>query len=153
MDIEEEFKKLVTNHLEGLNLQFEEELSSVTHQPFPDEVKFLQIEYDSPTFSDEFSVCLFAMNGEGNLVGSVYWFLKDKTVVVLPEIYESEKYKEIEPWGVASNILESWLINRWANAGNANYPTYLSHHDSYFMRNIANGTNTNLDKVLETENG
>ncbi|MCG8028058.1 MAG: hypothetical protein N0E59_16875 [Candidatus Thiodiazotropha taylori] len=92
------------------------------------------------------------MNGEGNLVGSVHWFLKDKTVVVPPEIYESEKYEEIEPWGVASNILESWLINRWANAGNTNYPTYLSHHDSYFMRNIANGANTNLDKVLEAKN-
>jgi hypothetical protein len=153
MDIEEEYKELVTGHLESLSTQFEEELSRVSHQAFPEEVKFLKIEYDSPTFSDNFSVYMFAMNKKGKLVGDVYWFLENKAVVVPSEIYEAEKYDEIEPWETASNILEEWLIMRWKNAGNMNYPAYLAHHDSYFMRNIANGSDTNWDKIIEASNG
>jgi len=153
MNLEEEYKELVTKHLESLIPQFEKELSDVANQTFPKGVKFLQIEYDSPVFSEDFSVYMFAMNKEGNLVGDVYWFLKNKAVVVPAEIYESEKYEEIEPWETASNILESWLINRWENAGNRHYPTYLAHHDSYFMRNIETGADINWDKIIETANG
>ncbi|MGO2478531.1 MAG: hypothetical protein ACTH7Q_09235 [Pseudoalteromonas sp.] len=152
MNLKEEYKELVINHLESINQQFEEELSIVCNLTFAQEVKFLQIEYDSSTFSDKFSVYMFALNSEGNLMGDVYWFMKNKTIVVPANIYDCEKYEEIEPWSTASDILENWLIARWAKSGNTNYPVYLAHHDSYFMRNIKNGTDISWDKIIESVN-
>ena len=153
MDIEDEYTELVKAHLKSLKVIFMKELFKVSNQNFSDEVKFLQIEYDSPMFSRNFSVCMYAMDKEGKLVEEVYWFLKSMAVVVPAEIYDTEKYEEIEPWSTASSILESWLMACWAKTGNQKYPTYLAHHDSYFMRDISNGSKTNWDKIIEDANG
>lgn len=153
MNIEEEYKHLVISHLESLSTQFEEELSVFVNKIFPPEVKFLQIEYNSPTFSESFSVYIFAANKDGKLVDDLYWFLKGQSVVVPSNIFQDEKYNDIEPWETASEILESWLISRWAKAGTCDYPGYIAHHDSYFMRKIDDGSDINWDKIIEAAKG
>lgn len=153
MDLQKDYSESVLRHLNSLSGKFEKELSEVASRDFSDEVKFLKIEYDSPCFSDDFSVCLYAFNKDGDLVGDVYWFLRNTAVVVPAEIYEDEKYEAVDPWSTASDILESWIIDRWKNSGNHKYPTYLAHHDSYFMRDIRDGSQTNWDKIIEAANG
>lgn len=101
MNLQEEYRKYVLAHLSSLNEIFEKELFSLKTLNYPDSVKFLQIEYDSPSFAENFSVCLYALNKDGDLVGDVHWFLKGVAVVVPAEIYENEKYEDIEPWHTA----------------------------------------------------
>ena len=152
MDLRKEYREFVSTHLNGLNERFEKELSDVANQNFSDAVKFLKIEYDSSCFSDEFSVCFYSLDKNGNLVGDVHWFLKDMAVVVPADVYEDERYEDIEPWDTASDMLETWLMDRWRVAGNHIYPAYLAHHDSYFQCNIIDGSQTNWDKMIEAAN-
>ncbi|MBY7859103.1 hypothetical protein KW419_12695 [Vibrio fluvialis] len=153
MELQEEYREYVLAHLNSLNEIFETELSSWENRDYSVEVKFLQIEYDSPCFSEEFSVCIYALNKDGGLIGDVHWFLKGVAVVVPAEIYEDEKFEDIEPWSTASEVLELWVMDRWQKAGMRKYPCYLAHHDSYFMRNVIDGSQTNWDKIIEAANG
>ena len=158
MSLEQKFRASVSNHLESLSTKFEQELKVFFKRGFSKDVAFLQVEYESQIFQNDLSVYLFALNREGQLEGDVHWFLEKQTFVIPAEMYypvecSEEEYENIEPWGIASDILEAWLIERWKNAGQNNLPTYLAHHDSYFMRNIENGTTTNWDEIMEKING
>jgi len=118
MNLEQKFRKSILNHLESLNSKFEVELREIFERGFSNEVIFLQIEYESQTFERDFSVCLYALDREGEVVGQLYWFLKDKAFVIpdemyYPEAYSEEEYEDIDPWNIASDILESWVIERW----------------------------------------
>lgn len=153
MRVKTVFKNLVKTHLASLDAIFETELANVLQQPYASEAKCFFIEYESQSFDSHFSVCLYAIDIEANLVGKVHWFLENKAVVIPDKIYLSEEYEAIEPWATASTILEVWLIKRWAAVGNNKLPVYLSHHDSYFVQNIATGANTNWDNIMKVMNG
>lgn len=147
MTLQEEYCELVLNHLNRLNNKFETQLSEFVNQAFSDDVKHLNIEYYSPCFSDEFSVYFYALDKSANRVGDIHKFLEHCAVVVPAEIFEDEKYEDIDPWSTASEILESWLRERWKNAGSQQYPAFVAHHDSHFLRNLADGSRTNWDEL------
>ncbi|EMY63546.1 hypothetical protein [Leptospira terpstrae] len=148
MSIVDEFSDLVSSHLETLNKEFESELVNFIKFQSNKDVKFFEIEYDSQNFDYHFSVSIFGMNKVGeDLID--HFFLEDKAVVVPKDIFNNEKFQEIEKEKIVSDILKSWLINRWKNVGNNEYPTFLAHHDSYFMRNINDGTEINWDQILD----
>jgi|GEM_PF-3846853 hypothetical protein len=153
MRVKTVFKNAVKAHLKKLEALFEAELASVIQQYAVGTAKCLQIEYDAQSFDTHFSVCLFAIDADANLVGKVHWFLEDTAVVVPEEIYTSEQFEDIEPSITASSVLENWLIKRWAAVGNHQLPAYLSHHDSYFKRNIATGVEINWDNIMKEING
>ena len=151
MDFRQEFVKSVSDHFQQITPLLDAELTSVLHRAYPSVVKFLLLEYDSPHFSEDFSVSMWPMDSHGKPVGDGHWFLKGKAVVVPPEIYEAEKYEEIEPWDTASELLECWLIERWSRIAKLRqlHPAFIGHHDSYFKKNLLTGERTNWDEILE----
>ncbi|MBU2978822.1 hypothetical protein [Alteromonas sp. C1M14] len=150
MSIEEEYKIQLINHLESLQQPFEAELASISNQRFSKAVKCLQLAYHSPTFNEQFSVYLFALNRDGELVGNKHSFMKHKAVVIPSELYDAEKYEEIDHWALGALVLESWLIARWAKSGNSHLPVYLAHQDSHYLRNIKDGSEITWDKIIDT---
>lgn len=158
MTLEQKFKISILSHLESLNSKFEEELREIFEIGFSKEVIFLQIEYESQTFERDFSVYLYALDRKGEVVGKLYWFLKDNAFVIpnemyYPEAYSEEEYEDIDPWNIASDILESWLIERWKKVDTKDMPAYLAHHDFHFVKDIENGTTTNWNEIIGRENG
>ena len=158
MKLEQKFRISILNNLESLNSKFENELREIFESGFSKEVTFLQIEYESQTFERDFSVCLYAVDREGELVGKLYWFLKDIAFVVpdemyYPEAYSEEEYEDIDPWNVASDILESWLMERWKKVDTKDMSAYLAHHDFHFVKNIENGMTTNWNEIIGQKNG
>ena len=150
MDLKQEFVEAVSEHFRQLTRAFDAELASVAQMSYPRATKFLLFEYDSPTFGEEFSVFLSAMDANGEPIGDGYQFLQGKAVTVPAELYEADKYEEIDPWATASELLESWLIERWSNVAGTRkaYPAFVGHHDSYFKTNLMTGQQINWDEIL-----
>ncbi|BBA34421.1 uncharacterized protein sS8_2469 [Methylocaldum marinum] len=155
MELKQEFIQGVKKHLGSLDAVFDSELEQVIKKIYPDTVRFFLFEYDSPVFSEEFSVSIWPTDIKGHVVGDGHWFLEGKAVVVPPEIYEAEKYSEIEPWETASELLEEWLIAKWAGISKVQRtrPAYIGHHDSFFKRELLSGKQVNWDEILERVNG
>lgn len=152
MSIEHEFVAAVQKHFERLTPLLDAELISAGEYDYSEEVKFLLIEYDSPHFSEEFSVSLWPMDRDGEATADGHWFLKGKAVAVPPEIYEDERFESIEPWGIASELLEQWFIERWGNKAGQSLPAYIGHHDSYFKRSLHTGNQINWDEIIASVN-
>jgi len=150
MSLVEEYTHLVENHLERLNSLFKQELDDLSNKAFPEEVRFFHFEYESQCFHNDFSVYMFAMNNQGKAINNIHLFLQGKAVVVPKDIYMNEKYDDIDHGSTTFAILESWLIARWNESVKNVYPAYLAHHDSYFFRNMKDGTTINWDEIIET---
>ena len=88
------------------------------------------------------------MDRHGRAVGDGHWFLKGKAVAVPPEVYEAERFDSIDPWSVASELLEEWLIERWQTNEHHPAPAFVGHHDSYFKRNMRTGKQITWDEIL-----
>ena len=151
MDLRQEFVKSVIEHFQQITPLLDAELTSLTHMAYPKVVKFFLFEYDSPHFSEDFSVSMWPMDTDGEPVGDGHWFLKEKAVVVPPEIYEAEKYDDIEPWDTASELLECWLVERWSRIAKLSqfHPAFIGHHDSYFKKDLLTGEEISWDEILK----
>jgi hypothetical protein len=151
VDFKQEFIKSVIEHFQQITPPLDSELTAVLHRTYPKVVKFLLVEYDSAHFSEDFSVSMWPMDSHGKPVGDSHRFLKGKAMVAPPEIYEAEKYEEIEPWETASELLECWLIERWSRIEKVrqHYPAFIGHHDSYFKKDLLTGEEINWDEILE----
>jgi len=147
MSLKQDFSNAVKNHFVKIEPLLDAEFALVSQRTYPTSVKFLLFEYDSPQFSQDFSVSVWSMNAEGEPVGEVYWLLKDKVVAVPAETYEAEKYEEIDPWHIASELLERWLTKRWSKTVKKEqaYPAFIGHHDSYFKKNLLTGRQVSWD--------
>ncbi len=148
MSIKNEFVSSVQKHFEGLRPLLDAEIISVCATDSSKDVRFILVEYDSPHFSEDFSVSLWPMDGHGQAVGDGHWFLKGKAVAVPPEIYEAERFDSIDPWSVASELLEEWFIERWQTYARHFPPAFIGHHDSYFKRNLHTGNQINWDEII-----
>jgi hypothetical protein len=148
MSIKNEFVTLVQKHFEGLTPLLDEEIIAVCANDYSEDVRFFLVEYDSPHFSEDFSVSLWPMDGHGQPVGDGHWFLKGKAVAVPPEIYEAERFESIDPWSVASGLLEEWFIKTWQKNARHFLPAFIAHHDSYFKRNTQTGKQINWDEII-----
>lgn len=148
MSVKNEFVASVQQHFEALTPLLDAEIDAVRASGYSEDVRFFHVEYDSPNFSEDFSVSLWPMNGDGQAVGDGHWFLKGKAVAVPPEIYEAERFDSINPWGVASGLLEEWFIERWRKDAHDFPPAFIGHHDSYFKRNVQTGKQINWDEII-----
>jgi hypothetical protein len=153
MQLEASYIAIIQSNLATLRHAFEQELSEALLQPFPENVVCLQMEYDSQVFGDNFGVYLFALDKQAKLVGNIKWFLhkNDSTISTVPEAtYYDEQYEEadIDTGYVASQVLENWILDCWAKVGYKVLPAYISHHDSYFKRDLATGETLNFDVIM-----
>ena len=155
VDLNEEFAEAVKEHFKQITPLLDAELQSIFRKgACAPPVSFCLIEYDSPSFGEEFAVSLWPMNADGSPIGEGYWFLKGKAVTVPPGIYEDSKYEDIEPWGTASELLEQWFVARTAQIRDeAECPLFIGHHDSYFKTDLRTGKQTTWDQILEGCNG
>lgn len=151
MNLEEEFATEVTCHFSCLSSALDAELRSVARSNWGPGVKFLLFEYDSPHFSEDFTVVVWSVGLAGRVVGPGHWLLKDGTVAVPAEIYWDCKYEEVEPWGVASRLMEDWFAERWKNCAEccATIPAYIGHHDSHFKMNLQDCSQISWPEILE----
>jgi hypothetical protein len=151
MTLKQDFSKAVKNHFLEITPLVDVELALVVQKTYPTLVKFLLFEYNSPQFSEDFSVSIWPMNAAGEPTGEGHWLLKGKVVAVPAEIYGAEKYEEIEPWHVASELLERWLVKRWSKTKKSEriMQAFIGHHDSYFKKDLLTGKQINWDEILK----
>ena len=148
-DKKKEFVERVRQHFQEITPQLNIELAMIAELSWDEDARFLLIEYDASEFSDEFFVALWPMDADGEPVDREgHWFLKGRTVVVPSEIYDDEKYEEIEPGEVASELLEEWFAQAWRAHGPKALPAYIAHHDSYFMTDLATSGQVNRDSIV-----
>ena len=138
----------VQQHFKKLSPLIDADLATALNRGFPEAIKFLLVEYDSPHFSEDFSVSIWPFNRRGEVAADGYWFLKDWEVAVPPETYDSERFEKIDPWALASELLVTWSIDRWRRCASNRPPAFIGHHDSYFKRNLDTGTQTNWDEIV-----
>lgn len=148
MSIEQEFATEVQKHFAALTPLLDAEITDVAKANYPDDVKFFLVEYDSPEFSEKFSVSLWPMDRRGEAVAEGHWFLIDTAVVVPSEIYDAERFDSINPWQTASGLFEQWFIERWQQCALGCLPAFIGHHDSYFKRNLQTGEQFNWDQIV-----
>jgi len=116
---------------------------AATVPAFAERAAWLLFEYDSPSFADS----LVPMSADGAF-GSPHWVLEGDAVVVPGGLFHDEQYEPIEPWDRASDLFESWLIARWnAFPSKPACPAFVGHHDSYFVRDLRTGEQTNTDEI------
>ena len=151
MKLEAEFATAVTCHFACLSCALDSELQSVAEHNYDPSVKLLLFEYDSPHFSEDFTVVVWPVGSAGRVVGAGRWLLKDGTVAVPAEIYWDGKYEEIEPWGVASSLMEGWIAERWKKFAECcgTISEYIGHHDSHFKTNLQDCSRTSWPEILE----
>ena len=149
MKIIEEYTNLVKAHLDTLVDPFLKELKSVIDSLPKTGIQLIVFEFDSPCFSDEFSLSIFPCDSTGELAGDAHWFLEGEYVAVPEEIFDNPKYEEIEPWILASEIFENWVIQLWQENITCSYPAYIGHHDTHFKRIMKSGLQTNWDDILK----
>jgi len=149
MTPEEEFTHTLSRHLDGIRSEFERELREVLASTFPPGTAFLVIEYDSPHFDEDFGVGLWAMDKTGNYMGNGdgYWFLERKATAVPPALYQDERFEDFNPWAMASHIVEDWVVDSWARVGSRQFPAYIGHHDSHFIRDLTTGFQTAWSQI------
>lgn len=151
MGLKREFEVAVKDHFLAITPLLDAALLSVVESKCSSSTRFFLFEYDSPHFSDAFTVSAWPMDRKGKVTGEGHWLLKGKAVAVPQEIYDDPKYEGIEPWETASKLLERWLVARWKRLRSKSgvYPAFVGHHDSYFKTDLKTGTRINWDEVLE----
>ena len=112
----------------------------------PDGTRFLMLEYDSPHFSENFAVFTFPVLA-GGIVGEVRRLLEDGSVVVPSSIYDASRFEVVEPWDTASDLLEKWLLDRWAVVPGPRPAAFVAHHDSHVKTNLADGARITADEI------
>ena len=148
-DKKKEFVARVLRHFQEITPQLNIEMAMIAERSWEEETSFLLIEYDASEFSDEFFVALWPMDSDGEPVDREgHWFLKGRTVVVPSEIYDDEKYEEIEPGETASELLEQWFAQAWRAHGPKALPAYIGHHDDYFKTDLATSGRVNWDSIV-----
>lgn len=146
MTLEEELEQAVSAHLDGLAAKVDAALSHVTRD-LPDGTRYLMVEYDSPSFSTGFAVFTFPILAGGS-PGPVRRLLDDGSVVVPLAVHEASRFEAIEPWDVAAELLERWLVERWATVPAPRPAAFVAHHDSHFKTNLANGATVTADALV-----
>ena len=145
MTLEEEFAQAVAAHLDGLAAKVDAALAHVA-RGLPDDTRYLMVEYDSPSFATGFAVFTFPVLG-GGTAGPVRRLLDDGSVVVPPSVYDASRFEEIEPWDTASDLLERWLVVRWAALPPPRPEAFVAHHDSFMKTNLADGSRVTADAL------
>lgn len=145
MTLEKEFAQAVTGHLDGPRARVEAALSHVVRS-LPDDTRYLVVEYDSPSFSTGFAVFTFPVLA-GGAPGPVRRLLDDGAVVVPPLVHDASRFEEIEPWDLASELLEAWLVERWAAVPGRRPTAFVAHHDSHFETNLADASTVTADTL------
>ena len=151
MSLEVEFSNAVLEHFSSLNSALDSELSSAANYAFDPRVKFLLFEYDSPHFSEDFTVVVWPVGLAGQVIGEGRWLLKGDVVAVPAKIYWDGKYEQIDPWAVASRLMESWIAERWRiiSGSRLSVSAYIGHHDSHFKTNLRDSTQISWPKILD----
>lgn len=150
MSLERKFEEAVLGHFSTITMILDRELCHVASSSYPAATNFLLFEYDSPHFSEDFTVSVWPMSGRGEVTGEGRWLLKGEVVAVPSTVYDDPVYEEIDPWAVASELFEKWLVSRWVYARKScsSLPAFIGHHDSYFKTDLITGAQVNWDEVL-----
>ena len=147
MDTKQRFVLAVQEHFATLAAMLTADLGSAVRAASTYDPKFLLVEYDSPQFSENFAVSLWAMDAGGEAMDDGRWLLKGKAVVVPADIYEADEYESIVPWRTGSELLEEWLISRWPST---QLPAFIGHHDSHFKRSLRTGEVVTWNEIIES---
>ena len=145
MTLEDEFRDLVNGHLASLADLFDAELQAILNDTQPKSATVIFFEYDSPHFAEDFAVMMHFLSGECEAEHSVK--VLGGTTVVPESAYEDERYECIEPWRLASDILECWLVDRWEKHSKYPLSAYAGHHDSSYCTRLADGKELQWDSV------
>ncbi|WP_444928586.1 hypothetical protein ACJJIF_11980 [Microbulbifer sp. SSSA002] len=152
-NLEVEFERLILQHLQSVESPFERELEKLVAGGFAASAEVFLIAYDSPHFDEDFPVFACAMESAKKFKGKSQRILSNEFeyVVVPSEIYNDEKYEDIEPWGSASRIVERWICERWKSASIelTKIPVVIGHHDSFFKIDVITGESVSWDAVVE----
>jgi hypothetical protein len=154
MNIEEEFRENVAEHINRLTDDLVPVLKKLIEHDYPKEVETLAFEIFVDGFSSEFPVRVFFMDKDN----SEYFIMNegkaeypspvDPDLLDLDYVYPYELEEEytsrdesLDPWNVATNELIEWFSKCWLSAGGKSFKlkASIAPHDSNHEFNLKEG--------------
>jgi hypothetical protein len=136
---EDEYRKIIIEHLAGLKPQLVAKLREITTSSVPKDVASMSFEVFSDGFYERFPVYAYALDNENTEVTfdqPFSGYVLPEAKPVFPEAHEKveELYSErgVETWDVATDELIKCFHHCWLEAGGrgAKYNASIQHHDS-----------------------
>ena len=151
MNIEQEFREKVNEHLNRLSAEIQPVLKKLIEYNYPKEVASLEFEIFVDGFTQEFPVRAFFMDSDNSehfvyVDGQAeYPSPVDPGLLDIDHVYPYEleeeytsKDDELDPWSVATNELVAWFSKCWSEVGGQSFKlkANIAPHDSNHEFNL-----------------